>query len=143
MAPHLDELELDQVMKWKGKKGTTEMHTLLAQQRLERGIEPAGCDAIRKALRGATHRRGRSETRGHKRRVTQRGIEALDRARKRVIEKAEGKREAPWKRIIKTARVRKVEATCFYGVRAVPVRSPYGPRTVPVRSPYGTRWKNT
>ena len=54
MAPHSDDLELEQVMKRKEKKGTTEMHTLLAQQRLERGIEPAGLDAIRKALRGAT-----------------------------------------------------------------------------------------
>ena len=49
--------------------------------------------AIRKALHGNTHRRGRSEARGRKRRVSARAVEALDRTRKRLQEKADGEDE--------------------------------------------------
>ena len=78
MAPHLTPLELDQLMSWKGNKATNDMYTELATSRRAQGIAPVCISAIRKALRGVTHRRGRSETRGRKRRVSNRGVEALD-----------------------------------------------------------------
>ena len=43
--------------------------------RLEKDIEPVSLPSIREALRGQTHRRCGSETRGRKRSVTARGIE--------------------------------------------------------------------
>ena len=111
MSRHLTPMELDQLMKWKGKKTPKELHALLAGQRLEKGIEPVKLPSVRKALRGQTHLRGRSETRGRKRRVTARGVEALDNARKRLQEKCGGNKEVPWKKIIKAARIKVVHPT--------------------------------
>ena len=93
-------------MKWKGKKTPTELHAFLARQRLEEGIELVNLPSIRKALRGQTHRRGRSATRGRKRRVTARGVEVLNSARKRPREKPGGNKKAPWKKIIMAARIK-------------------------------------
>ena len=109
MIRHLTAMELDQVMEWKGNKAPKEMFALLAAQRAEKDIQPVGLPAIRKVLRGETHLRGRSETRGRKRRVTARGIEALDNARKRLQRMSR--------------------------ILTVPVRYPCGTRTVPVRYP--------
>ena len=86
MAPHLTSSELDQILEWKGHKRTKEIHGMLAEQRTRQGVQPFFLSAIRKALHGNTHRRGRSETRGRKRRVSARAVEALDLARKRLQE---------------------------------------------------------
>ena len=111
MAPHLTSSELDQILEWKGHKSTKEIHDMLAEQRTREGVQPICLSAIRKALHGNTHRRGRSETRGRKRRVSARAVEVLDRARKRLQEKVDGEDEVTWPQIVKAARVRKVDPT--------------------------------
>ena len=111
MAPHLTSSELDQILEWKGHKRTKEILDMLAEQRTWQGVQPFSLSAIRKALRGNTHRRGRSETRGRNRRVSARAVEVLDRARKRLQEKVEGEDEVIWPQIVKAARVRKVDPT--------------------------------
>ena len=96
---------------WKREKTPIEIHGLLRDQRVADGVEPPCLTTVRKALRGITHRRGRSETRGRKRKVRARGIEAMDRARIRLQAKADGEHEVTWKQVIKSSRIKKVGPT--------------------------------
>ena len=109
----LDECELDPLLSWKGKKSTDDMYTELESSREAEGTAPVGIPSIRKALKGVTHRRGRSETRGRKRNVSKRGVEALDRTRRRLL--------------VKTNVV-----PCFTSSPTVPIQFPYGSPTVPL-----------
>ena len=93
MAPHLTSKELDQLHSWEGEKTLVEIHGLLKKQRRKQKVKPLCLTAVRKALRGLTHRQGRIETRGRPREVTARGVEAMDRARKRLQEKVDGEDE--------------------------------------------------
>ena len=102
---------MDQLLEWKGTKTAIEIHALLTMQRRKDKVQPLAVRAVRKALRGATHHHGRVETRGRKRKVTPRGIAALDKARKRLQEKADGEHEVTWQKVIKTARVKAVHRT--------------------------------
>ena len=54
MAPHLTDMELDQLNAWKRNKTPKEMHSALAHQRFKKNIDPVSLGAVRKALRGAT-----------------------------------------------------------------------------------------
>ena len=52
--------------------------------------------AVRRFLRGQTDRRGRSETRGRKCTFSRRFVMSMDKARKKLIDKTKGTRQATW-----------------------------------------------
>ena len=64
---------------------------------------------VRRALRGATHKRAIAETRGRKKSLTARNFATLDSKRVEMIEKADGQTEIHWKDVIKKARVPNVD----------------------------------
>ena len=111
MAPHLTPAELDYVDSLRGSHTPMQIHALLGRQRMQSNIKPLCLTAVRKVLRAVTHRRGAVETRGRKRRVSSRGIEALDKARQRLQQRAGGEEEVTWKQIIKAARVKTIHPT--------------------------------
>ena len=111
MVPHLTNAELDRLMSWKGKNSTDDMYIELASSRDAQGIAPVCISSIRKALNGVTHRRGRSESRGRRRKVRKRGVEASDRTRRRLLVKASEEEEASWAQVIKSSRVKPVDPT--------------------------------
>ena len=67
--------------------------------------------AVRRALRGSTFKRSNVETRGRKQILSPANLRALERARKRLIARAEGDYEVHWDDIIQAARVPKVDRT--------------------------------
>ena len=103
--------ELDMVLQWSREKSPLEIHELLKEERIGNGIAPICLTSVRKAMRGATHLRGRNETRGRKRSVTARGIQALDKARIRLQENVGGLEEITWGNVIKSARINPVHPT--------------------------------
>ena len=66
---------------------------------------------VRRALRGAAHKRATVETRGRKKSLTARNFATLDRKRVEMIEKADGQTEIHWKDVVKKARVPNVDRT--------------------------------
>ena len=68
MAPHLTPAELDYIFELdRAGHRPIEIHAALARKRTRRGIATPTLARIRAALRSATHRRPRRETRGRKR----------------------------------------------------------------------------
>ena len=118
MAPHLTPAELDQLVDWKGKKEPKEIHSLLAEQRTEQGVEPVCLSAIWKALAGTTHRRGRSETRGRKPRLPARLVQTANRERIRLIKEADNELLATWEDVAAaTKRVLRARGALHRGAR--------------------------
>ena len=111
MAPHLTSAELADLRKWASEGSTPkEILKLHRQSRRQSRMKPLCMTAVRKALRGKTHRGG-EETRGAKRKLSQRAVQALDKKRRSLVDKYEGAREVPWAEVIKKARVKKVHPT--------------------------------
>lgn len=112
MARHLDAEELAQVRVWLAqKKSPIEIWKLHKKARRELRAKPIALTAIRRALKGQTHRSAEVETRGRKRSLTPRAIIALDKKRKELVKKCGGDREVAWHEVIKKARVKKVDPT--------------------------------
>ena len=110
MAPQLNQFELDMIMQSKGKT-VTEILAAVSKARVRKGVDPPGIDAIRRATRGKTHRRGRSETRGRKRGWSTAQTRRVNEVRKQVITKAKGEEEIHWHQIMVKARVPIVHGT--------------------------------
>ena len=67
MAPHFTEKELDLIVDLYAKgKTPPEIWERVVRTRERAGIDPPELQAIQRAVRGRTHKRGRSETRGRK-----------------------------------------------------------------------------
>ena len=84
----------------------------------EAGAAPQACSqsgpnltTVRRALKGITHKRSLVETRGRKRLLSDQNVRSLDRARRKLIEKADGEYEVHWPDVIRAARVRTVHPT--------------------------------
>lgn len=113
MAPHLTDSELDWAFAEQRKfKTIPQIHEALSQRRAKKDIATPDITTVRRALRGATHRRGRKETRGRKKVLSSAMVRKMNTARKTLSKKAAGK-GAPvrWADIIKTARVPTVSRT--------------------------------
>jgi len=112
MTRHLDAEEIAQLRGWLGqKKSPIEIWKLHKKARRELRVKPLSLTALRKALKGKTHRGAQVETRGRKRSLAPRAIAALDKKRKELVKKCDGDREVPWHEVIKKARVTKVDPT--------------------------------
>ena len=83
---------------------------LCTNRRKEKRPEP-DLTTVRRALRGMTFKRGRSETRGRKRALSAKNLKTLDATRKRLIEKAQSDYEVAWDDVVKSSRVPRVHRT--------------------------------
>ena len=81
MGKHLTADELDSVQAWRSQGiSTLEIHCRLQHARATGGGDGPNLSAVRRALRGVTHRRGMVETRGRKRTLSPANIRALNTA---------------------------------------------------------------
>ncbi len=110
MAPHLSDSELDVVAKLRHLPMSTVLERL-TKARGRRGVEPPSLRTVQRAINGKTFRRGATETRGRKKRLSPKNVRQLDKARKTLIKQAKGESEVHWKDVIKKARVPKVDPT--------------------------------
>ena len=71
MAPHLSLAELDLIAKSSGEqKASKDIHALISAKRRARKVDPPKIWAVRRAVKGTTHLRDRTETRGRKPKMT-------------------------------------------------------------------------
>ena len=112
MAPHLSDAELALLRAWltEGRRPSS-IWQLLRERRLSAGVQPLGLTAVRKALKGKTHKKSGVETRGRKRKLSARAVRAIDAKRKELISKAGGRREVTWPEVLRKARVKPVHST--------------------------------
>ena len=106
MAPHLSPEEQDLLFASAASgKSAVEIWNVLAKKRRARGVDMMNVTAIRRFLRGKTHRRGMVETRGRKPIFTRKNVLAMDATRKKFIKKTRGAFRATWKGIRARARM--------------------------------------
>ena len=106
MAPHLPAGELDLITHCLGKnQEPKEIQRVLNAQRQAKRIEIIKIWAIRRACRGVTHQRGRSDGRGKKQVITAAQVDRLNETRKRLLAKAKTEYEVPYHAILKSARL--------------------------------------
>lgn len=109
--PQLSAAEQDFVRSWAQKKTPVEVHKLLVQRRRKAGQVAPDLTNVRRFLKGETHKVGQEETRGAKRTYTRRAVLAMEKARLRLIKKADGEEEVTWPKIQKNARVKQADPT--------------------------------
>ena len=132
MAPHLTAAELTEIRSWTQQRFQPEQIKCLYKRseqhkvgdqprklcpeelwkkhkadRRQRAVKPICVSAFRKVLRGRSYNKS-EETRGRKRKLSDRAALALDRKRKELVDKCKGTREVHWPEVIKKARVTKV-----------------------------------
>ena len=89
MAPHFSKHELDAAFSMAQKGSTpTEIHRHFTRLRTKRGLAAPDLTTVRRALRGATHKRSMKETRGPKVKLTPVQVRRLNAAREDLIHKA-------------------------------------------------------
>jgi hypothetical protein len=112
MGRHLTDSELDQLVAWQAAGVTTPaMHERLAKQRRRTRQEVPDITTVRRALKGTTHKRGRSETRGRKRKLSATTLKKIDVTRDKEYEKVGGEGEIPLDTIRKRARAPEIHRT--------------------------------
>ena len=112
MAPHLTAKELDFITaKHAAGKSPIEIHSMLVTQRARKETDAPHITKIRKAIKGETYQRGRSETRGRKQRYSRKQVLKMDSTRKSLAKSTKNNREIRWKDIQKRARVPKAQRT--------------------------------
>ena len=113
MAPHLTPDELDMITVCTAKGMSAEdICNAISKRRASAKTAAPKVWAIRRAMAGATHKRGSSETRGGKRKLTevQAGARLFDK-RAELMVKTDGARHVPVKEIAARARVPLVHRT--------------------------------
>ena len=94
MAPHMSDAELDRASAlFSAGKTPGEVHALLQRARAARGQPGPDLATVRRAPRGNARKRARVEARGRKAKLTIVKLRALDSARRRLIQKANGETE--------------------------------------------------
>ena len=93
MAPHLAPAELDLITPLVAKKhSASEILGKIKKQRQRDKIDPPMIWAIRRAMAGATHLRGRPENRGRPRKLSPAQTQRLSKKRAELIVQADGER---------------------------------------------------
>lgn len=113
MPQHLTQKELGKIIRWKNST-TSEICERLERGRERQGLEGPSVRAVQRAVSGQTHRRGRSETRGRKKKLSTQNVRQLNIVRKTLIKNAGGEREVHWSDVIQKARVPKVHRSTAY-----------------------------
>ena len=110
MAPHLSASELDVVTSGVAKKkSAAEILKIIIKGRKK--VDAPKVWAIRRAMAGVTHKRGKVETRGRPRKMTDAQATRLFHTRGDLLAKAKGERYVAFKEIARKARVPAVHAT--------------------------------
>ena len=97
--------ELNQLRLWQSSRdnlGPREMWKLHVKDRKGRRLKPLGLRAFRNALKGQTYNT-LQETRGRKRKLQPRAVEALNKKRRALVLKSNGSREVSWDECISKA----------------------------------------
>ena len=112
MGRHITPEELDNMFAWKADGyDTATIHEKLTAARRRRRQSAPDVTTVRRALKAKTFKRGKKETRGRKKKLSDRNVKALEKSRVDLIKKADGQHEVHWDRIIKKARVPAVHRT--------------------------------
>ena len=112
MAPQFSPAELDFMQQQaQDNKSPVQIHTALCKQRARKKLAEPDLTTVRRALKGKTFKRSRTETRGKKPKLTPQAVEKLNKARLQLQTKAKAEYEVHWKDIIKAARVPKIDPT--------------------------------
>lgn len=110
MAPHLSGAELDLVTHAVSKgKSSDAILAEIAALRKKSGVEAPRIWAIRRAMTGATHKRGRAETRGRRQKLTDAQVKRLVDKRAQLIKRKT--RYVPVAEVVRSARVPAVSDT--------------------------------
>ena len=112
MAPHLSKKELDRCFRLSATGQTpTQICDLISRTRKSRDEAGPDLTTVRRALKGVTHKRGQSEARGRKPKITAVKLRALNNARLRLVRAAKGEAEVHIKDVLKSARVSNVHVS--------------------------------
>ena len=112
MAPHLSPEELDLVAGYVAKRLTAkEIWTQLKLHRDSASIDMPKIWAVRRAMAGVTHKRGRSETRGRKKKLTEAQVTRLVDKRRQLVQKVKGGRYVSTTEVVMKSRVPAVHRT--------------------------------
>ena len=80
----------------------------MAQRRARRGLAPPDATSVRRVLKGKTHARAKTETRGRKPSLSPAVVQKMNRVRKGLVKKANNQREVRWCDVIRSSRAPKV-----------------------------------
>ena len=106
MAPHLTDAELDKMaMLQAGGKTPVQIAAWLSGQRSRKGMPCPNLTAVRRALKGQSHRRGLPETRGRKRKLTMKQVSKLNQVRKTLLKKAVSESKVTYHHILRVGRL--------------------------------------
>ena len=84
---------------------TADIHSKLSKERAKQGTQAPDPTTVRRAVRGATHRRGVVETRGAKKKLKPLQVRRIDRVRKEMLQKAKGEYEVHISDVMAKARI--------------------------------------
>jgi hypothetical protein len=106
-APHLTDEELDFIhekasLRWCADDILAEV----ARLRSKAGIMAPKVWAVRRAMRGHTHKRSRVETRGREKSLTRAQVLRLERVRQQLIEEADGAYEVTYSMMLRKAKLK-------------------------------------
>ena len=108
MAPHLTDQELDRMTALQSRgKTPIEIAAWLATSRERKGIVAPNLTAVRRALKGTSHKRGVVETRGAKRKLTMKQVRKLNSVRKTLLKKAGSESKVTYNQILRVGRMAK------------------------------------
>ena len=112
MVPHLTHAEQDRVRElFAVGKSSADIYNSISNCRTKQGVAMVNITAIRRYMRGRSHKRGPVETRGRKRAFSRRNVLAMDAARRKFIKETKGGRPARWGAIRAKARAPKAHRT--------------------------------
>ncbi|MBN70118.1 MAG: hypothetical protein CME32_12675 [Gimesia sp.] len=112
MGKPLTDVEMDSIQKWKADSLTPiGIHTLLVKERKRRRQEGPDLTTVRRFVKGKTHKRSATETRGRKPSLTKTNLKTMDRTRDKLITKADCEREISWDEVVRKSRVPTVDRT--------------------------------
>ena len=112
MVAHLDAKEQDLVHELAQKgKTSTQILARITTGRAKKGKLPPQLQAITRAVRLRTFKRGAKEARGRKPVWTPANARKVNSVRKKLLTQAKGEKEVSWKHIIKKAKVPMTDAS--------------------------------
>ena len=112
MAPHLSPGELDLITTLVAKKySAADILTKIKKLRQREKVEPPKIWAVRRAMAGVTHRRGRPEKRGRRRKLSPAQSDRLFKKRSELIAQADGERYVTVEEITRRARIPSVHVS--------------------------------
>ena len=112
MAPHLSPVELDEItVSVANGKTAQAILSAIAKRRARAKIDAPKIWAVRRAMAGATHKRGVPESRGRKKKLTTVQASRMFKKRDQLIVKAGGEQYVSYDAVVASSRVPKIHRT--------------------------------